>query len=510
MAQEEPIDKIESHIKEGKNFVLSGGAGSGKTSTLLETFQLFDQTKKIACITYTNTAVEEINERNSAKNVDVFTIHDFLWTQIKHYQKNMKNLLSKKFNINFDLLQKISYESYEKKEKGIISHDTVICLATAMIRIFPLLQQIISSKYQAILVDEYQDTDKRVVQALLEMSKKQKIIIGFFGDSMQAIYDKGIGDLQEQINKQEVYEIQKPDNFRCSKAVILLLNKLRLDSLKQQPSKHNKKGSVKFLYTTRSLPNHITNSFSKDEPNHKKLLLSHRLIAKLLGFEELFKQGYRITGNSVSPIIRHITKIAQVVKMFDEHRHYEILKNIEIKAISTANIKQIFEGINKLKNPNLTIGEAIQLSDTYRLVIKDDFYIKECENHLKVFQNERFSSIQLLLKYEEGLFSIQTQHSTKGREFENVTILLDNGNWKDYDFSKIFTDKQSDLAIRTKKLFYVACSRAKNNLTIIYPNFPQKYLEQAYNLFGKDNVCNIDGCSEANISINLIDNEHQL
>lgn len=498
MAQEKPIDKIKSHIKAGKNFVLSGGAGSGKTSTLLETFQLFDQAKKIACITYTNTAVEEINERNSAKNVDVFTIHDFLWTQIKHYQKNIKDLLSKYHKdktINFNALKEIDYKPYEKIEEGLISHDTVICLATAMIRIFPLLQRIIASKYQAILVDEYQDTDKHVVQALLEMSKKQKIIIGFFGDSMQAIYDKGIGSLQEQIDKQEVYEIQKPDNFRCSKAVISLLNELRLDDLQQKPSNQNKEGSVKFLYTTRSLSDHLINSSPTDEPNHKKLLLSHRLIAKLLGFEELFKQGYRIVGDSALPIIRHIKKVAQIVKMFDEHQHYEILKNIKIKANSKTNIKHIFEGINKLKNPNLTIREAIQLSDEYRLVIKDDFYIKECESNLEVFQNEKFSSVQLLLKYEEGLFSIQTQHSTKGREFENVTILLDNGNWRDYDFSRIFSDDLDISAIKTKKLFYVACSRAKNNLTIIYPRFQQQYLEQAYELFGKDNVCNIDECS---------------
>ena len=77
-------------IKE--NFLLSGGAGSGKTHTLVETLKSVfakNQNAKVACITYTNVAADEIKSRAPFDNLRVSTIHDFLWSEIKNYQKNL-------------------------------------------------------------------------------------------------------------------------------------------------------------------------------------------------------------------------------------------------------------------------------------------------------------------------------------------------------------------------------------------------------------------------------------
>lgn len=48
---------------------------------------------QVACITYTNAAVKEIAERVNHDNLVVATIHDFLWDNIKNYQKNCPKLL---------------------------------------------------------------------------------------------------------------------------------------------------------------------------------------------------------------------------------------------------------------------------------------------------------------------------------------------------------------------------------------------------------------------------------
>lgn len=63
-----------------RNFLLSGGAGSGKTYTLVQTLHyIFDKNPKVqvACITYTNVAADEIKERSPYSRLHVSTIHDF-------------------------------------------------------------------------------------------------------------------------------------------------------------------------------------------------------------------------------------------------------------------------------------------------------------------------------------------------------------------------------------------------------------------------------------------------
>ncbi len=83
-------------ISQGKDFLLSGGAGSGKTYSLVEVIKTILQSEtnsKIACITYTNAAAREINARINDGRLVVSTIHDFLWDNIKIYQYNLKKVL---------------------------------------------------------------------------------------------------------------------------------------------------------------------------------------------------------------------------------------------------------------------------------------------------------------------------------------------------------------------------------------------------------------------------------
>ena len=77
--------EILEHIKQGHNFLLSGGAGSGKTYSLVQVLQHISglyPNAQIACITYTNAAAIEIKNRANIKNLRVSTIHDFLWDVI--------------------------------------------------------------------------------------------------------------------------------------------------------------------------------------------------------------------------------------------------------------------------------------------------------------------------------------------------------------------------------------------------------------------------------------------
>ena len=60
-------------IKRKRSFLLSGGAGSGKTYSLVEILNAvtdYSPSSNIGCITYTNAAVDEIESRISHRNLN--------------------------------------------------------------------------------------------------------------------------------------------------------------------------------------------------------------------------------------------------------------------------------------------------------------------------------------------------------------------------------------------------------------------------------------------------------
>src|SRR5690606_9085482 len=68
----------------------------------------------------------------------------------------------------------------------------------------------------------------------------------------------------------------------------------------------------------------------------------------------------------------------------------------------------------------------------------------------------KFSEFQKLYEYLEGQTPFSTQHKTKGAEFDNVLVMLDNGGWNNYNFEKMFLGTASpSVGERTKKIFYV-------------------------------------------------------
>jgi DNA helicase-2/ATP-dependent DNA helicase PcrA len=278
------IDQISQYIEERKSFVLEAGAGSGKTYTLIQTLNYLIQYKsevlkmanqKIVCITYTNVAKNEIIDRiENNELVLVSTIHEFLWNSIKQYQKQLKIELCKLNEINFekdiakgkadsryiknlanriDSIKKVEYNdtSFNDFEKGLIQHDDVIEIAKMMYENYPLLTDIVSAKYPYVFVDEYQDTAEETVYCLIDCllnRNSKKVVIGFYGDSHQKIYDYGIGDLEKyyRTNGGQIELVKKEENYRSSLAVVSLLNNFRKNI--RQLSQTDILGSASFIH----------------------------------------------------------------------------------------------------------------------------------------------------------------------------------------------------------------------------------------------------------------------
>ena len=329
---EPEVEKVFELIKQGQNFILEGGAGSGKTYSLIsiiEKISMEEPKKSIVCITYTNNAVAEIKSRIINDNLWVSTIHEFIWRVIGNFQKEIKECLVELINddaqklfitpkevssedfISLDYFDGVRVDyaewysmSITEQNKIQISHDHVLIVAEKMFSKYKKLSDILKDTANYIFVDEYQDTSSLVVKILLEHLRKstRDNIVGFFGDSMQAIYDSGVGN----IDSYGLEKIQKNQNRRNPRKVINLANKFRSDGLVQIPSSdvvapnmnngNVIEGTVKFIYGDgiahlEDLRNsELFKELEFDIPQKtKELRLTHKLNAETAGFSKLFE-----------------------------------------------------------------------------------------------------------------------------------------------------------------------------------------------------------------------------
>jgi len=608
-------------IKEGNNFLLSGGAGSGKTYSLVQTISqiIIDHpTEKIACITYTNSAAQEIEERIGHDNLIVSTYHDFIWDTIKHFKKELKDVLIylvnnpdyKKISVPeeeiisdnyFDTLEdSIQYKEFARIHDGIISHDEVPVIAEQMYLKYPKIRRLLTDKYPFILVDEYQDTQPEIVRILLDHINDTsiKLVVGFFGDSMQCIYDKRTGNLDSYIAEGKISEIQKTQNRRSPKVLIDLANSLRTDGLIQtasddigapnmKPDGTLKTGSIKFLYSKEDniarVREYLGWDFS-DSKNVKELNLTHNLIAGKAGFsslmkiydkdrilelksrvkkrvkelnlntqdlsfgeilknpamgdqttpvikaflnehKELFKYAKNLQwdvfskmyidkdqliddkkqskedakkkGSKRDDLVKHLFRIEDAISAYRNGDYNHILRKTNFHITSIESKEKLHNAIIEISNSDtLSIGEVISLADSLGLVLIDDklreFQISK-EYIFHRISKVPYSNFKSLYSYLEGQTQFSTQHKVKGNEFNDVLVLMDNGNWNLYNFGAAFLGKYHNKNIlnRSQKLLYTCFTRSKEKLAVFYADPSPDILRRAKELFNEE-VINLD------------------
>jgi len=530
--------KIFDCLEKRKSFLLDAGAGSGKTWTLVETLNYLIEKKsdslkkdkqKIACITYTNIAKNEIIERTEFNElIHVSTIHDFLWLCIKNFQIELKKELihliiqklskvqididkakSKTTKSYYELIEKknkfeealkslnennfqIMYSNFPSYKKGRFSHDDLLSISERLFAYYPQLKKIISDSFPYIFVDEYQDTQDKTINILLEyLPRNDKFIIGFFGDKIQRIYEKGVGNISHE--KYDLELIQKTENYRSSKEVINLLNNIRDDIKQVQPPMNKRRGQTSFYYLPNALINissfidtRLKDSWKIDSLNIKVLFLTHRYIAKENGYEELY-QLYA-DGNDVliknednrgfSPYTDILFDIEKIVSYYTNDQIQDLLKVLPFSVNSFKRKKKLRELINKLiklRNDS-NIKAVVDYVIKSKMILPSDrlksFNLDDPNNFAfyKSLMSINYSQFIKFFEVNQDKTPFSTKHNTKGDEFDNVLAIIDDDAWKQkYNFDEYFSNNQKtpNRYELTKNLFYVICSRAKNNLAIL-------------------------------------------
>lgn len=207
-------------------------------------------------------------------------------------------------------------------------------------------------------------------------------------------------------------------------------------------------------------------------------------------------------------LIQHLFKIQELISLYESKQYNELIRMTSFRVQSVADKVKLKTAIEHLKAQNgASIATVISYAHKEGLCIIDDKLQEFIDNNEYLYwrvSDIAFVEIQNLYKYIEGYMPFSTQHKIKGLEFKNVLIVLHNGGWNNYNFEYLFNrnvgamltpaQKRSypNILRRTQKLFYVCCTRAKDNLVVYYPSPSDEVLEGAVSLFGRDNCIDLD------------------
>lgn len=280
-----------------RSFFLFAGAGSGKTRSLKQALEGLDtrtlttlrkHSRKIAVITYTNVAADEITRRVKADPVfQVQTIHSFAWSLIEGrtadirgwlesnlqkeiaeiqaahakgragnaHDERIKKMASKKKRL--ERLAEIRAFTYspvgDNFGRDALQHTEVIELAAHFLTESETFQNIVLARYPFILIDESQDTMKTLMEAFLtfEARHRGRIALGLLGDTMQRIYTDGLRDLAQRVGDFE--QPAKQMNHRSHARIVDLANAIRRDDDgRQQRAREDKPGGTVRVFLAQS------------------------------------------------------------------------------------------------------------------------------------------------------------------------------------------------------------------------------------------------------------------
>ena len=288
---------------EGPCLVIAG-AGSGKTKVLTHKIAYLMGEKKILpwnilAITFTNKAAKEMKERiellvgDAAKDMWIGTFHSICVrilrkfidrigfdssfiifdtsdqkTMVKQILKDLqlddkmfsdRSVMSEISNAKNEMLEpdtyaakvrgdfrreKIAevYERYQKrlKENNAIDFDDIINYTIKILMENPDVLEYYSNKFQYVLVDEYQDTNKSQFTLVTMLASKHGNITAV-GDNDQGIYSFRGADISNILNFEKDFPgtkiIKLEQNYRCTGNILKVANAV----IKNNEVKYDKK-----------------------------------------------------------------------------------------------------------------------------------------------------------------------------------------------------------------------------------------------------------------------------
>jgi DNA helicase-2/ATP-dependent DNA helicase PcrA len=526
-----------------KSFFLFAGAGSGKTRSLVTALQhiqnsLSEQLKvkgqRVGVITFTNAASDEIKRRLLFDPlIDVRTIHSFAWSLIDGLNHDIREWLRVDLAADIARLQteeakgrtgtKASTERLRKiqsktkrlqnlpnikrfvysptgdnRGRDALNHSEVLQLTAHFLQSKPAMQSILVGRYPILLIDESQDTNKHLIDALfaVEAALKGEFILGLLGDMMQRIYSDGKEGLGQDLPEDWATPGKKL-NYRCPKRIVQLINKVRstTDQQHQEPRSTAEEGFVRLFILPSNHSNKpaaekgiaeqmakITADTKWNEPAAiKTLTLEHRMAAARMGFIDMFAPLYEIDSwrtsflegtlpaarffsDQVLPLVKAKRSgdrfaLARITKVYSPLLSQTALRGAsgeqQLQIVNAAiddlmalwkddadpTLLQVLRCVAKSKL--LEIPDVLQANASGAVEKamanapgEEEQEDRQTERALAIekFLGAPFSQVESFTEYLAGRAHFDTHQGVKGLEFDRVMVIMDDSEARGFMF----------------------------------------------------------------------------
>ncbi|GLH74903.1 ATP-dependent helicase [Geothrix limicola] len=555
--------------------------GSGKTRTLIAKIveilpEVTSSTRLVGCITYTNAAVNEIESRLSGLgfregySCEVETIHSFCLKHIlvpyawhikafsngfeilacddqrfegivTHILKKYKlpgrargqfeNLYRGSGQLPEDISEEAAKEYWAVLDKNnLVDLNGIIYWSARLVLKIGHIARGLASRYQWLLVDEFQDTTVMQVEILRAINRYKRTKFFIVGDPFQSIMS-GFGARPDLMNEfgAEVSartDIELLENFRSSEKILKLADKLC-------PRSERMKASGEYAgfsrrpewYAVPDMSFGILNIFLPAVQEHGISLsqvgiLANRwtshpplaralrenktpvigpgarpyrrgssLIAKLL--EEVSACALSPTIGSFSTVRREVSTLLRELPVSRQSdlgfqgdvTVVRILRHAKAIAGSKKSAIEFIAEFTTHLAETLIESELILETDICKLKAASDQMITEIQNHERS-HGSRGTTVQDLGLFARGSEAVRllTMHSSKGREFEAVALIdVFDGHVPFYKCKP-----GDEIEAEGRRLLYVAITRAKKLLmlfTLKNPDIrtkPSRFLKEIF------------------------------
>ena len=512
-ASQRALDQVHRCLEHRESFLVEAGAGAGKTYTLVKALQflidryrhaLAQRHQRVACITFTNVAKDEIEARTDRSPIiHCNTIHAFCWSLIVGFQRQLRQRLpdlehwpEKLAEVGDVGERRVEYELGHRSINDArisIHHDDVLILTIALMD-NAKFRRILADRYPIILIDEYQDTDAGWIDSIKHhfLGQENAPQFGFFGDHWQKIYGNGCG----KIDHPSLTVIGKEANFRSVPTVVDCLNRMRPE-LPQSVVDPDAEGELRIFHTNAwpgqrrggghwggDLPSEAAETaletvlhrldlagWDLTPKTTKILMLTHRVLAGRQGYPsipEVFRFNESFTNkehphiayfaDALEPacdaylsqkygeMFRALGSSVPAIRAHDDKRKWSEAMDRLIELRDGGTVRDVLAHLLAVRRPRVPDAVERRERELREFVPEPDEDMPRPLKELDDLRAVPYQEIVALCRYLSGHSPFETKHGVKGAEFDNVLVVIGRG-WNRYNFGQMLELAADPLAI---------------------------------------------------------------